>query len=253
MKTPKTIAQAKRVTFTKDEIWSAAMAGKYPPGMTAQDLISARCFDLKNKRHFTALHVAAERSRFPPGTTFQDLLSASRGKLDNCVLAVFSFKNRKTTNRWPKGTTAKDLAAAKDQVWGSFLVRSAVQEPCCYPPGTTTEDLKICNQYTSLQFAAMFGNLLPGTTARDLKSKVEIGKRPWWHALKLLSGDDMDPEVKEICVRNLLACPELAGELDLQNNEMHREILTCVLASPKMTPALRAEMAKYPTVNAAML
>jgi len=57
---------------------------------------------------------------------------------------------------------------------------------------------------------------------------------------------------KEKTVRNILACPELAQNLDPEI-DAHHETLKLLVASPKLTPELTIQLQAYPKITAAML
>ena len=215
MKIKKTMTSTlvKHREFCDEEIWEAARIGKYPPGMTAEHLIKVRKVDGNSKSSWTRPWSRPFRAAHP---------------------------------------TAAYLLAPERQIWESnALVRAAVRG--IYPRGTTTEHLKTQGEFVPIQYAAIFGHLLPGTTTRDLKIKVGIGKSPWGHALLTLQVQKPTVSNLEIAVRNILACPPLAGRLDLNEYPAQSEILKRVLASPKMIQKTREKLAKYPQVCAFMM
>lgn len=207
----------KQRTFSDDEIWEAARIGKYPAGMTAQHLINVG----KNKRNSTAASItsrpASRRNRFRAASP----------------LAAYFLEPADEGNWEPNA-----------------LVRAAVRG--VYPRGTTTKDLLVRSRPDPLQFAAMFGHLLPGTKVRELKTNVGHGKSPLWHAMEPMRIEEPNEDELQIGMRNILACPPLAGKLDMGKSS-HREILKRVLASPKLTQEIRQKLAKYPQITAFML
>lgn len=256
--------------FSVDDVWEAAETGKFPPGMTAQHLIIAwyepRVIPgyIQLIRAHSALHLAASNGHFPPGTTFADLLAFEGKRCEDCVEWLFHQRSPIT---FPPGTTAEALASVPNAKFGDYLNRAAYFGDL--PPGTTTTDLskikrlKITDDahmkklpfkaYAApLHFAVANGNLLPGTSAKDLKLPTKNGPSPWDLALHYISTTSC---LVKHCVQNILACPELCEVLRPDDNENHRKICDELLAHPilQRDRILRDKIAQYPVLCCRML
>jgi hypothetical protein len=255
--------------FAEDEVWAAAEAGKFPPGMTAQHLAIAWYEPRKSSRYIhltrahSALHLAASKGHFPPGTTFADLLVFKGKDCEDCVGWLFRQRGAVT---FPAETTAHALAEVPNKRFGDYLNKAAYFGNL--PPGTTAaelskikplkitddcfvRDLPNKNYAAPLHFAIANGKLLPGTTAKELKLSTENAPSPWDVALHYFSTSWLSHH----CVQNILACPELCECLRPNENDKHRKICDELLAHPKLKQeqALRDQIALYPRLCDKML
>jgi len=243
---------ARKIEFTDYQIQEAAKTGTFPKGMTAQDLIGVPSNSNYRKRE-TCLDLAARSGKLPKGTSLDDLLDTRGGKSRRAVLAIFESQNPKYT----PDITAQAFKKIKENKWGTLLhlaARSGV-----LPKDTTLSDL-ITGQnregQTPLHIAAIWGSLIRCSRS-DLSRMADVnGKTPWNYAVQGMNNPQCGKEywkyVIARAVNNITACPALASKLRPQA-KFHQAILTELLASPKLTPELRDQLAKYPKICAAML
>lgn len=244
---------ARKIEFTDYEIREATKKGKFPSGMTAADLEDV----VSNGTpyiHDTCLDQAARNGKMPRGTTLNDLLGTRGGKKRRAIFSLFESQQI----RYPAGVTAQDLFKIKQHRWGTFLHEAA--RSGVYPKNTTVSDLMTCQNRegkTPLHIAAQFGGLIPCSKA-DLSQVTDAkGKTPWDYAVETFGAPNSVREhwhhYYKTAVNNIIMCPTLAAKLRPQKNEFHQAVLTELLVSPKLTPELRDQLAKYPQICAAML
>ena len=244
---------ARKVEFTDYEIREAAKSGKFPPGMTAQDLIGVPANGNYRKRD-TCLDVAARNGKLPKGTCLSDLLDTRGGTNRRTLFALFETQKPNYT----PDITAQVFLKIKEHKWGTFLHLAA--RSGALPKGTTVSDLITGHNNegkTPLHIAATWGHLIPCSRA-DLSQTIDKnGKTAWDYAVQTLAVPDSEKVHWHYsfgaAVRNIIACPVLASKLRPNKIEFHQAILTALLASPKLTAELREKLAQYPQICAAML